>query len=159
MISARRAALLGLTVPLSPIMVAVLGLWPELEEEAPPASQVYGGGGRRWRDRSPSWLVPVQARQARPIVQARAAELQDDHESLVRAYWDDIEQIRAVQQRQDLPVATTVRPEAVTAVAPAAAAMVNAPAVQVAQLQASVDAGKESDDDAAIVALLIAELA
>lgn len=32
-ISARRAALLGLTVPLSAIMNAILGLWPEPEEE------------------------------------------------------------------------------------------------------------------------------
>lgn len=39
MIQARRAALLGLTVPLSPIMAAVLGLWPEPEDppfELPP---------------------------------------------------------------------------------------------------------------------------
>lgn len=32
MISARRAALLGMTVPLSAIMLAVLGLWPEEDE-------------------------------------------------------------------------------------------------------------------------------
>lgn len=35
MISARRAALLGLDAPLSPIMLAVLGLWPEQEDETP----------------------------------------------------------------------------------------------------------------------------
>lgn len=33
MISARRAAALGLTVPLSAIMIAVLGLWPEQVED------------------------------------------------------------------------------------------------------------------------------
>lgn len=32
MISVRRAALLGLDAPLSPIMAAVLGLWPEEDE-------------------------------------------------------------------------------------------------------------------------------
>ena len=31
MLSARRVALQGLTVPLTPIMTAVLGLWPEEE--------------------------------------------------------------------------------------------------------------------------------
>ncbi len=33
MISARRAALQGLKVPLTAIMIAVLGLWPEPEDE------------------------------------------------------------------------------------------------------------------------------
>lgn len=33
MMSARRAALLGLNAPLSAIMIAVLGLWPEREDE------------------------------------------------------------------------------------------------------------------------------
>lgn len=49
MISARRAALLGLTVPLTAIMIAVLGLWPEPEEPpaAPTPSAVYGGGAAR----------------------------------------------------------------------------------------------------------------
>lgn len=53
MISARRAALLGLTVPLSAIMTAVLGLWPEPEDEddTPPQFDIgsgigLGGGGK-----------------------------------------------------------------------------------------------------------------
>ena len=37
MISARRAALLGLDAPLSPIMAAVLGLWPEQDAVLPVA--------------------------------------------------------------------------------------------------------------------------
>lgn len=37
MISPRRAALLGLDAPLSPIMAAVLGLWPEEEAQELPA--------------------------------------------------------------------------------------------------------------------------
>lgn len=52
MISARRAALLGLTVPLSAIMLAVLGLWPEPEDDDvfpafPPPADPRGGGSRR----------------------------------------------------------------------------------------------------------------
>jgi hypothetical protein len=47
-ISARRAALLGLTTPLTAIMIALLGLWPEQEDEAvvDVPSPVYGSGGR-----------------------------------------------------------------------------------------------------------------
>lgn len=50
MISARRAAALGLTVPLSAIMNAVLGLWPEPEDDAVaprtrrPTADPRGGG-------------------------------------------------------------------------------------------------------------------
>ena len=45
MISTRRAALLGLDAPLSPIMAAVLGLWPA--EDAEPEYVIFwatGGG-------------------------------------------------------------------------------------------------------------------
>jgi hypothetical protein len=47
----RRASALGLTVPLTPIVSALLGLWPLDEEEplpvyVPPVSE-GGGGGRR----------------------------------------------------------------------------------------------------------------
>ena len=43
MLSARRIALQGLTVPLTPIMTAVLGLWPE--EEGPyPLPDYYPTG-------------------------------------------------------------------------------------------------------------------
>ena len=53
MISARRAALLGLSVPLSAIMLAVLGLWPWSDDEeplpvyAPPPSSGGGGGSAK----------------------------------------------------------------------------------------------------------------
>ncbi len=50
MIDPRRAALLGLTVPLTPIVIALLGLWPVDEEEPLPVYVVpvsEGGGGRR----------------------------------------------------------------------------------------------------------------
>lgn len=55
MISARRAALLGLTTPLTAIMVAVLGLWPEDDEEPPLPeykAPILGGFKRRisWED-------------------------------------------------------------------------------------------------------------
>lgn len=55
-ISARRAALLGLTVPLSAVMTAVLGLWPEEDDEVvvvPPFSgdPKGGGDGRRRGER------------------------------------------------------------------------------------------------------------
>lgn len=45
MISPRRAALLGLDAPLSPIMAAVLGLWPA--EDAEPEYVIFwaAGGG------------------------------------------------------------------------------------------------------------------
>ena len=49
MISARRAALLGLTTPLTAIMVAVLGLWPELDDELPAAPSFVQPGGRGLR--------------------------------------------------------------------------------------------------------------
>ena len=48
MISARRAAALGLTAPLSAIMIALLGLWPEQDDppdpDIPPAFVEVGGG-------------------------------------------------------------------------------------------------------------------
>ena len=48
MITARRAALLGLTTPLSAIMIALLGLWPEQDDPPtppiPPAFVEVGGG-------------------------------------------------------------------------------------------------------------------
>lgn len=50
MISTRKAALQGLAVRLTAIMVAVLGLWPEDDEEIPepppPPTNSGGGGGR-----------------------------------------------------------------------------------------------------------------
>lgn len=54
MISARRAALLGLTEPLSAIMIAVLGLWPQEDEDivwAPPAGEGGGGGKIKYQPR------------------------------------------------------------------------------------------------------------
>ena len=47
MITARRAALLGLTTPLTAIMVALLGLWPEADDPTPdiPTAFVEVGGG------------------------------------------------------------------------------------------------------------------
>lgn len=58
MISARRAAALGLTVPLSAIMNAVLGLWPEPAEDdeieisafQAPADAKGGGSGESKAD-------------------------------------------------------------------------------------------------------------
>lgn len=44
MISARRAALLGLDAPLSPIMAAVLGLWPQVDEPEHVIFWATGGG-------------------------------------------------------------------------------------------------------------------
>ena len=47
MISPRRAALLGLDAPLSPIMAAVLGIWPTEDEE--PGYVIFwatGGGAQ-----------------------------------------------------------------------------------------------------------------
>lgn len=48
MISARRVALLGIGFPLSPVMIAVLGLWPD---EAPyqfgGAEVLVGSGGQK----------------------------------------------------------------------------------------------------------------
>lgn len=45
MISPRRAALLGLDAPLSPIMAAVLGLWPADEDEEPGYVIFWATGG------------------------------------------------------------------------------------------------------------------
>jgi hypothetical protein len=57
MISTRRAALLGLSTPLSLIMVAVLGLWPEEEEETLPEYQTdyYGGGAHKHKRKRIDW--------------------------------------------------------------------------------------------------------
>lgn len=55
MISYRRAALLGLTVPLSAIMTAVLGLWPEQEEV-----KQQGGGTRAQRAKHRAKKEPAQ---------------------------------------------------------------------------------------------------
>ncbi len=44
MISVRRAALLGLTTPLTAIMVAVLGLWPEPQEPLFELPRIVSGG-------------------------------------------------------------------------------------------------------------------
>lgn len=67
MISARRAALLGLTVPLSAIMVAVLGLWPEADEtEVPiPAKTIAdpkGGGKPVKKSEDGEWLAAQRKR-------------------------------------------------------------------------------------------------
>lgn len=62
MISARRAAQLGLAEPLSAIMLALLGLWPEPADELipPPLQQSTGGTGRsspkRITRRRTQWL-------------------------------------------------------------------------------------------------------
>lgn len=58
MISTRRAALLGLAVPLSSIMVAVLGLWPEDDAQPPP---FVGGGGAVARPAAPRLARPRPA--------------------------------------------------------------------------------------------------
>lgn len=52
MISSRRIALLGIGYPLSPVMLAVLGLWPEEEDTPQPPmfglhDPLGGGGGRQ----------------------------------------------------------------------------------------------------------------
>lgn len=52
MISSRRIALLGIGYPLSPVMLAVLGLWPEEEDTPRPPmfgflDPLGGGGGRK----------------------------------------------------------------------------------------------------------------
>lgn len=43
MISFRRAALLGLNAPLSAIMLAVLGIWPRPDDEAPALPPIVSG--------------------------------------------------------------------------------------------------------------------
>lgn len=55
MISARRAALLGLTVPLSPIMVAVLGLWPEAEDAPVEQPSPFTSGAPDGPPRDTDW--------------------------------------------------------------------------------------------------------
>lgn len=52
MISSRRAALLGIGFPLSPIMIAVLGLWPGDDDDDDDGPLLFGlhdplGGGRK----------------------------------------------------------------------------------------------------------------
>lgn len=49
MISYRKAALLGLTAPLSAIMIAVIGLWPEPDEPIIQPQPVFLGGGSKGR--------------------------------------------------------------------------------------------------------------
>lgn len=70
MISTRAAALLGLTVPLSPIMVAVLGLWPEVETETlpdyrPPISGPDGPASHEGREEDELDRVRRETRELR----------------------------------------------------------------------------------------------
>lgn len=69
--NARRLALLGLDAPLSAIMLAVLGIWPEDDQQPPVvdpgavASPVLGGGGtqraaQKVKKRAPEWRKPEQ---------------------------------------------------------------------------------------------------
>jgi hypothetical protein len=71
MISTRRAALLGLLVPLTPIMAALLGLWPE-QEEVPP---VAAGGGANARPAPKSLAKPRPAwRPSAPLLPRQPEE-------------------------------------------------------------------------------------
>jgi hypothetical protein len=70
-ISQRRAALLGLDAPLSPIMAAVLGLWPAEEEQELPAFYPTG----------PAKRAPPKRRVSRLEVMQPAREMQDLREA------------------------------------------------------------------------------
>ncbi len=85
MISVRRAALLGLDAPLSPIMAAVLGLWPEPDEPEIKVPEPTGAGANF------SSRAPVRPVQRQPIAEeelgqemsiARQAEERDLRETL-----------------------------------------------------------------------------
>jgi hypothetical protein len=60
MISARRIALLGIGFPLSPVMLAVLGLWPDVPVKKKPLPVDGGGSSGPIRDRKPARPVAAE---------------------------------------------------------------------------------------------------
>ena len=177
MISARRAAALGLTVPLSAIMNAVLGLWPEPEDDEPLSPQAYYGTGRRLPGLPPDpWLQP---RERTAPVEARKPELVDIEK--VRRHYDELDEIREMQRaraeadKRDRLAREQAEAEALRAAEARAAAKAEqteraAEAQQVAAIaQAEAEAEAEAArlsaalhrrrENDALAALLIAELA
>ena len=65
MISARRIALLGIGFPLSPVMLAVLGLWDEIPVKKKPLPVDGGGSSGPIRDRRPARPVVDDGEEAR----------------------------------------------------------------------------------------------
>lgn len=171
MISARRAALLGLTVPLSPIMIAVLGLWPEPEDDLPELpTQVYGNGRRRrWSERKFDGMPLVQPRErTTPVDAPTPLEPQDDQALLekVRRHWDEMADLREAQRLQAEAKERQAREDAQDAIAaaaaPLAAAVNEAPAVSLPdpiETAAAAAALRRRQDNDALAAVLIAELA
>lgn len=166
MISARRAASLGLWVPLSAIMSAVLGLWPEPEEDEPTLPQVYGSGRKRWRDKS--W--PAIVWRARPGSTSTRSRPVDD-EALadkVRRAWDEIDALRGQAPAVDGPGVAAVAPapapapESAPVVAPFALVVAGVPQTLSFSAPQPPDAWPETrivSDDDALIALMVAELA
>lgn len=156
MISARRAALLGLKVPLSAIMLAVLGLWPEPEDE--PSHGGGGGGGGRQR----RWL-------AEGVRLPMLPAMEDDDAQQVRESWQAIEEVRERDAKRDQSVSVAQGSEGgaapsseVGAIVGAAGAAEPPPIVVVQQPQAiAVDlaaARRRANNDLAL-ALILAECA
>lgn len=174
MISARRAAALGLTVPLSAIMNAVLGLWPEPEDDEPLSPQAYYGNGKRLPGPTPD---PWQQRERAVPVEARKPELVDIEK--VRRHYDELDEIREMQRaraeadKRDRLACEQAEAEALRAAearatakaeqteraaeAQQVAAIAQAEAeAEAARLSAALQRRREND---ALAALLIAELA
>ena len=85
MISPRRAALLGLDAPLSPIMAAVLGLWPADDEEPEYIIPAATGAGANFASTSPARPVsrqPVMELVGQEMSLAQQAEERDLRETL-----------------------------------------------------------------------------
>ena len=73
--NARRLALLGLNAPLSAIMAAVLGLWPEEDAQPPP---FLGGGGAVARPAPPPRLARPRPAWLPMILPVRNAEEEEE---------------------------------------------------------------------------------
>lgn len=168
MISARRAAALGLTAPLSAIMVAVLGLWPEAEEDEPSLPPVYGGGRKRWRGSSP-WPAVVLRRRVNEQPPVRSRPVDDDLADRVRRTWDEIDALRRQAPAADAPAtapAPAVAPFSVIVEGKSQTVSFSAPQppdawpdTRAIDDATSTRGDARARDDEALIALMVAELA
>lgn len=155
-ISARRAASLGLWVPLSAIMSAVLGLWPEPEEEDAGLPPVYGGSGSaRWSRRRTWPAIEWRTRTvARPLERARRHD--DTDPDSVRRAWDEIDALRS--RPQSPPGELSLPPSEPPVLSLVVASTPGTVSFSAPQPPDTWPDTRVSDDDA-LIALMVAELA
>lgn len=139
MLDPRLVALQGLTVPLTPIYVAVQGLIALIQEEAR-RDELHGGGKKRGAAQPKRWGTK-QAGQARGQVGADVSEAE------VRAQWEALE---ARQREQATPPAQA--PAQAEQPAPVAQPLAPAPPSQAVKPVARPPL--EADDEEALTLIL-----